>query len=77
MSEIPDLCKADMAAISEAIELWEKLHYVLGRANLVPDSHHINISRRDYDGEPYLGWIGCNPDGDWVFQPATERPVNE
>ena len=73
LSEIPDLCKAELAALAEVIEHWKNIHMALFRADLGPLTDAIDIQRQDT--EEYLGWIGCNPDGDWVFQPATERPV--
>lgn len=68
MSDVSDLSKGEMAAISEAIDLWEKLYDVLGRVEARPRDGVLHIETEVEPG--YLGWIGYNEGGSVTFQPA-------
>lgn len=68
MSDVSDLSKEEMAAISEAIDLYEKLVEVLGRVEARPANGVLHIETEVQPG--YLGWIGHNESGTVTFQPA-------
>lgn len=68
MSEISDLSKEEMAALSEAVDLWEKIYEVLGKVEARPCDGVLHIDTEVQPG--YLGWIGYNEGGTVTFQPA-------
>ena len=75
MADISDLNKEELQAISEVIDLWQKIWVTLTdiELSLKVDKLHIQSnSHRSY----YLGYIHTNENGDMVFQPAqpVERP---
>lgn len=70
MSDPSDLSKEELAAISEAIDLWDKLLTILGRVEARPRDCVLHIATEVEPG--YLGWIGFNESGSITFQPAVE-----
>jgi len=72
MPEVPDLDRKDLETLARVVELWEEIAAVLGRAELEPTEHALHI--RWMDGTRYLGWVGCNENGDYTFQPCSDRP---
>lgn len=75
MSEVSDLSKEEMAALSEAIDLWEQLIHALGKVEARPKDHMLHIETEVQPG--YLGWIGYNEGGCITFQPASPIPKGE
>lgn len=79
MSDISDLSKEELLALAEVVELWEKIIYALSKIEAKPPDYdlHVEIDRAEPDG--YLGWVGCNEDGCYTFQPATghHRPAKD
>lgn len=68
MTEVGYLCKDDLEALAKVVELWEEIAIVLSRAELEPTNHCLHI--RWMDGTHYLGWVGCNENGSYSFQPC-------
>lgn len=75
MGEVSDLSKAEMAALSEAVDLWEKLYEVLGKVEARPRDSVLHIETEVEPG--YLGWIGYNETGEVTFQPAPAEVAND
>jgi hypothetical protein len=73
MSEVSDLSRQELAALSKVVELWDEICSVLAKVEAHPrDGLVLHI---DSEIHPfYLGWVGYNENGDITFQPSIKEP---